>query len=58
MRAKRLIAGLALAAGGIGIAPALAAPMAVAFGDSPAVSAPDSGGATVAGRSWAVVRPS
>ena len=48
MRAKRLIAVLALAAGGIGIAPAIAAPMAVAFGDSPVVSAPDPGGATVA----------
>jgi len=52
MRLKRLVAVLALAAGIVGVAPAVAAPMAAAFNDSPSVSATDPGGTTLAGRSW------
>ena len=54
MRLRRLITILALAAGTVGFAPAVAAPMASAFGDSPGVSAPDNGSTHAArpGRGW------
>jgi hypothetical protein len=56
MRVKRLFVVLALTAGAVvGVAPAVAAPIASAFGGSPGASAPDNGTTTLAGstgRRW------
>lgn len=52
MHVKRLIAVLALAAGIVGVAPAVAAPIASALDSAPSVSAPDNGDTTLAGRGW------